>query len=380
MRLGLKLRNLFEVEERKIEELKTSPIEFFRQILGFEPFSYEKEFIELFEKNQFIAARWCRQCVDGNTFVFLNDGTVEPIKTLRNSWFSGKKQVFRVVSTSGKELICTKKHRFYTKNGWKNLKDISIGDEVFVQNQIPLFGNLEINEERAKIVAYLITDGSFKSKGQSIKFTGKEPYISEFVAAVKREFPDIEPKLYKKGNCFDVLCTATRRGRNSRIVKNSLRIYLLSLAFIDDIPKIAFEFNEKTLALFINRLYAADGWISVHKTTKKNRFGVGKAIEIGLGSPNKQTIIILQMLLLKYGIHAKISEEHPLSHSKKKIPIHHTFYRLRIYDLKSMKHFFNAVGLIFGKEKQSQEASTIIDRRLKAIGEGKCPKVTRLKT
>ena len=45
----------------KVEELKTNPAEFFRQILGFEPTDYQKELIQLFEENQFIAARWCRQ-------------------------------------------------------------------------------------------------------------------------------------------------------------------------------------------------------------------------------------------------------------------------------------------------------------------------------
>lgn len=381
-----------KAEVEKAQQLSSDPIEFFEQVVGFKPFQYQVEFIRMFQNNQFTAARWCRQCVDGDALVFLADGTVEPIKMLSNSWFSGKKPVFRVVSSSGKELIATEDHRFFTKQGWKRLKDISPGDEVFVQNQVSLFGNLEISDETAKILAYLITDGCFRSKGQSIKFTGKEPYVSEFSSAIKNEFPDIEPKLYKKGNCVDVLCTASRCGRTkvlerdsetnrivrSQVVKNSLRTYLMSLDFIGDIPKIAFEFNRETLSLFINRLYAADGWVSIHKTAK-NRFGVGKAIEVAIGFPDKQTVIALQMLLLKFGIHARISEEHPSTRSKKKIQILHSFCRLRIYDIYSMKRFFDAIGLIFGKENQSREASTIISTRIKAIGEGKCPKVTRLK-
>jgi phage FluMu gp28-like protein len=45
----------------KVERLKSNPTEFFKQVLGFEPFSYQLELIDLFEKNQFLAARWCRQ-------------------------------------------------------------------------------------------------------------------------------------------------------------------------------------------------------------------------------------------------------------------------------------------------------------------------------
>ena len=45
----------------KVETLKTDPLEFFRQVLGVEPTDYQRELIELFQKNQFIAARWSRQ-------------------------------------------------------------------------------------------------------------------------------------------------------------------------------------------------------------------------------------------------------------------------------------------------------------------------------
>ena len=64
----------------KVETLKTDPLEFFRQILGVEPTDYEKELIELFQKNQFVAARWSRQ--SGKSFttsgILLNYALVNP--------------------------------------------------------------------------------------------------------------------------------------------------------------------------------------------------------------------------------------------------------------------------------------------------------------
>ena len=47
--------------QAKVERLKKKPTEFFEQILGFKPFEYQEELIRLFAKNQFLAARWCRQ-------------------------------------------------------------------------------------------------------------------------------------------------------------------------------------------------------------------------------------------------------------------------------------------------------------------------------
>jgi hypothetical protein len=60
-KLKTEIRSLNEVYDRQVETLKTKPTDFFRQVLGFEPTDYEKELINLFQENQFLAARWCRQ-------------------------------------------------------------------------------------------------------------------------------------------------------------------------------------------------------------------------------------------------------------------------------------------------------------------------------
>jgi reverse gyrase len=52
-----------DIQLAKAQKLSRDPVEFFRQVVGFEPTSYQKEFIKLFLENQFLAARWCRQSV-----------------------------------------------------------------------------------------------------------------------------------------------------------------------------------------------------------------------------------------------------------------------------------------------------------------------------
>ncbi len=48
-------------------ELGADPAVFFKQVLGFKMYAYQKEFAEMFENNQFTAARWCRQSGKTNT-------------------------------------------------------------------------------------------------------------------------------------------------------------------------------------------------------------------------------------------------------------------------------------------------------------------------
>ncbi|MEM3161803.1 MAG: terminase family protein [Candidatus Bathyarchaeia archaeon] len=60
-------KNMEEAFARKTRELSSTPIEFFRQVVGFEPTAYQKIFITLFQQHQFVAARWCRQ--SGKTWI-----------------------------------------------------------------------------------------------------------------------------------------------------------------------------------------------------------------------------------------------------------------------------------------------------------------------
>jgi hypothetical protein len=50
-----------EVKVAHAIELSKDPVEFFEQVVGFEPTTYQVDFIILFKEKQFVAARWCRQ-------------------------------------------------------------------------------------------------------------------------------------------------------------------------------------------------------------------------------------------------------------------------------------------------------------------------------
>jgi len=56
-----------QANSQKTAKLSADPVEFCSSILGFKPYSYQEQFIRLFEQNQFTAARWCRQ--SGKTFI-----------------------------------------------------------------------------------------------------------------------------------------------------------------------------------------------------------------------------------------------------------------------------------------------------------------------
>jgi hypothetical protein len=92
---------------KKNAALSADPVEFISSVLGFKPYSYQEQFIWLFEQNQFTAARWCRQ--SGKTFIIsallLWYAVAHPntaIGVVGPSWRQTKRILQRIISLSKK--------------------------------------------------------------------------------------------------------------------------------------------------------------------------------------------------------------------------------------------------------------------------------------
>lgn len=59
-----------------------------------------------------------------------SDGELIPVK-IKSVIKSGKKKVYELITTSGRKIKASAKHRFYTENGWKRLNELSVNDTVY---------------------------------------------------------------------------------------------------------------------------------------------------------------------------------------------------------------------------------------------------------
>jgi len=56
-------------------------------------------------------------------------------QAIKNVYYAGKKQMFELITKSGKKIKASEDHRFLTKNGWKKLKDLHIDDEIMTYTE-----------------------------------------------------------------------------------------------------------------------------------------------------------------------------------------------------------------------------------------------------
>jgi hypothetical protein len=80
----------------------------------------------------------------GKAMSMCNDGRIRPnvIKDIR---YQGKREIFLVTLENGATIKCTDNHKFPTPNGEKQLKDIKIGDSLFIKGEYELTDNRKYN-------------------------------------------------------------------------------------------------------------------------------------------------------------------------------------------------------------------------------------------
>ena len=85
----------------RTQQLSANTADFFEHVLGFKLFAYQKEFADIFENNQFTAARWCRQSGKSQTIsaLLLKYAVTHPnaeIGIVGPSWRQTKRIISRI--------------------------------------------------------------------------------------------------------------------------------------------------------------------------------------------------------------------------------------------------------------------------------------------
>jgi replicative DNA helicase len=114
------------------------------------------------------------------------------------------------------------------------------------------------------------------------------------------------------------------------------------------IPGEVFTLKKELLAVFLNRLFATDGWASILKSGQ---------IQLGFSSVSERMIRQVQHLLLRFGVIAGLKKRAVKYKDERR-----TAWQLDITDALSIKKFINEIG-IFGKEERLTEILQILENK-----------------
>jgi intein/homing endonuclease len=297
------------------------------------------------------------KCLDEDTPIVLPDGRVKAIKdvvldrdpeimsfnektmklepkAISGYWDNGKKNTCKVITRTGREIVTTFNHPYLTPSGWKNVKDIQIGERIAVPCNIPCFGNIQMKEYKIKLLAYLITEGGLYSNSD-LRFCSTYIDIQkDFIECVEQMGDKISDKIANNKD-FSIINHEFCKGLHS---KNQTGKWITELGLMGKrskdkfIPDCIFSLPKPQLKLFLNILFSCDG--SVYK----------EGIEYS--SASKKMIHQVYHLLLRFGIVGNIS---------KSIIKERDYWAISIKNRDGILKFIDDIGFSFHKMGIAQE-------------------------
>ena len=142
---------------------------------------------------------------------------------------------------------------------------------------------------------------------------------------------------------IDVFGTETIRECEVKLLADSLE-----KSDTKTVPNIVFKLEKSQLSLFLNRLFATDGWATVLNSGQS---------QLGYCTVSEKLARQIQHLLLRFGIIAAL-EKRSVKYNNTRRPA----WQLDITDALSIKHFIAEIG-IFGKEAALAKVTAAISQK-----------------
>lgn len=264
----------------------------------------------------------------GDFYVQGVDEHLQPQKGKMSYWVcNGKKPVFEVTLASGSKVKMTDNHRVLTENGWRELRELQVGDAIATPRKLDAEQSQTFDNQKLRVLAYLITDGSLTSCGPTADFISKEDALVEAYQESLQAFERIEPKILTQVRGVSRVMV---RGVNKKYYHepNALAADLRDGGLKTTsggcwsgdkfVPEFVFGLSEAQIAFFLACMWDCAGHVGE------------KVCSLKTISPRLATD--MQTLLLRLGIHATTYESKYFNNRRQE---EITAYQVSVYDLKA---------------------------------------------
>jgi replicative DNA helicase len=293
-----------------------------------------------------------RECVTGETRVWLADGRRVPIRELVGAtpqvfaldehkrvvralsdkvWSVGTRPVYRVQLASGRSIRATAEHRLLAGQGWTTVSQLAPGDRLALARAIPQPENVQRWPEHwLVLLGHLVGDGSYL-KHQPLRYTTSSEENSAAVRAAAERFGSRATRHAGRGAWHQLVIA----GNGKRWAPAGVGAWLKSLGLFGQrshekhLPVEVFTLGDDQIALLLRHLWATDGSVTLRKS------GRGAA-RVYFATCSRALADDVAALLLRLGVVARIRTVH----SQRGRPVH----TVDVSGADSQKRFADLVG------------------------------------
>jgi replicative DNA helicase len=218
---------------------------------------------------------------------------------------TGRKEVFRLTTASGRVVELTANHPLLTYRGWRSLGELEAGDRIATPRHVPA-PEVEFDmwtDDHFVVLAHLIGDGSMLPR-QPLRYATKDPANLEAVRGAATRAFDVRASVddYPQARCLTLRLASNRPVTHG--VRNPINAWLDELGLFGKrshekfVPAEVFCAPKQQIALFLRHLWATDGSIQITRS--------GKGGRIYYSSTSRRLTDDVARLLLRFGIIARI--------------------------------------------------------------------------
>ncbi|MFC3283969.1 LAGLIDADG family homing endonuclease [Litchfieldella rifensis] len=218
---------------------------------------------------------------------------------------AGDADVYRVVTQEGYAIKATAWHDFYTDRGKIPLKDLEVGDRLWVQSGKGQFGD-QGNEKLGTLLGLIAGDGHFTHRGKDqeaviVNFWGQDRPLAQ---AVSDHINDLIASAAKSSRVYRVSPVAVPERRHvfvrSIILARLLEHYGFTRKTKLSVPEVVWRGNEDCVKGYLRGLFQSDGTVNVS--------GKSQSCSIRLASSQESLLKDVQALLSNFGVFSRIHQ------------------------------------------------------------------------
>ena len=226
-------------------------------------------------------------------------------RTMTHVFPTGRKEVFRVRTASGRVVEATANHPLLTYAGWQPLGSLDTGSRIGIPRHVPAPAlETDWSDEQVIVLAHLIGDGSVLPR-QPIRYATTDPAnVAVMSESAPRAFAvKLRVDEYPAARCTTLRFASVRPVTHG--VRNPIAEWMDGLGLFGKrshekfVPDAVFNLPKRQIALFLRHLWATDGSITVTRS--------GRGGHIYYASTSHHLADDVSRLLLRFGIHTRIS-------------------------------------------------------------------------
>ena len=255
---------------------------------------------------------WPRQCLHEDTLIQLTDGSLKPIKNIKDDHVISYKNGFhfspstdaidndkircvKITTKNGRTLTCTPNHPLLVsmsnllKPRYIEVQYLKTGFKLAMVRQLPEMGHKILSDDEIAFLAYMITEGCL---------TGNTPYFTNHTSEIEEDWKRIVKNYHQH-----ILHGKKRHQYNckNKKLQQLLKDVDLHKKYSANkfVPKIIFKSTTDQIALFLSKMIDCDGNVHIKKKDSKSA-------SIHYTSKSKQLIDDLSYLFTRIGMYGYI--------------------------------------------------------------------------